>query len=98
MLAHRNGERVRLISAAVSIGAIGFPAIFAAVEALAVRTCTIDGEVIASNGNGLADFQLLLWRKRDDPAILCAFDLLHINGRDLRDEPIETRKASWPGS
>ena len=26
-------------------------------------------------------------------AIYCAFDLLQIDGRDLRDEPIETRKA-----
>jgi ATP-dependent DNA ligase len=36
---------------------------------------------------------LLRWRKRDDPAIYCAFDLLQLDGRDLRDEPIETRKA-----
>jgi ATP-dependent DNA ligase len=39
------------------------------------------------------DFQLLRWRKRDDPAICCAFDLLQLDGRDLRDEPIEPRKA-----
>jgi bifunctional non-homologous end joining protein LigD len=25
--------------------------------------------------------------------VLCVFDLLEIDGRDLRDEPIETRKA-----
>jgi ATP-dependent DNA ligase len=67
--------------------------IVAAVEALAVHTCTIDGELIACDANGLADFQLLRWLKRDDPAILCAFDLLQIDGRDLQDEPIETRKA-----
>src|SRR6516162_9177540 len=46
-------------------------------------------ELIAGDANGLADFQLLRWRKRDDPAIYCAFDLLQLDGRDLRGEPIE---------
>jgi bifunctional non-homologous end joining protein LigD len=68
-----------------------------AVELLAVRTCTIDGEVIACDENGLADFQLLRWRKRDDPAIYCAFDLLQLDGHDLRSEPIETRKTDLAG-
>jgi hypothetical protein len=68
-----------------------FPTIVAAVEALAVHTCTIDGDLIACDANGRADFQLLRWRKRDHPAILCAFDLLQIDGRDLWDEPIDGR-------
>jgi bifunctional non-homologous end joining protein LigD len=58
-----------------------------------VRSCIIDSELIACDVNGLADFQLLRWRKRDDPAIYCAFDLLQLDGRDLRNEPIEERKA-----
>jgi len=58
-----------------------------------VRPCTIDGEVIASNADGLADFELLRYRRRDAAVTLVAFDLLQIDGRDLRDEPIETRKA-----
>ena len=70
-----------------------FPTIVAAVEALAARSCIIDGEVIASDGNGLADFELLRYRRRDAAVTLVAFDLLHIDGRDLRGEPIEARKA-----
>jgi hypothetical protein len=31
------------------------PAIVAAVNALAVRSCTLDGELIACDANGLAD-------------------------------------------
>jgi ATP-dependent DNA ligase len=58
-----------------------------------VRTCVIDGELIACDANGLVDFQLLRWSKRDDPAIYCVFDLIEFDGRDLQDEPIETRKA-----
>jgi hypothetical protein len=73
-----------------SIGDGGFP------QSLPPSTrsrCIIDGELIACDANGLADFQLLRWRKRDDPAIYCAFDLLQIDGRDLRNESMETRKA-----
>jgi bifunctional non-homologous end joining protein LigD len=93
MLAHHDGGRVRLISRRGLDWGGRFPTIVAAIDALPVRTCIIDGELIACDANGLADFQLLRWRKRDDPAIYCAFDLIEIDGRDLRDEPIETRKA-----
>src|SRR6516162_4093584 len=93
MLAHHDGGRARLISRRGFDWGDRFPAIVAAVEALAVRTCTIDGEVIASNADGLADFELLRYRRRDAAVTLVAFDLLQIDGRDLRDEPIETRKA-----
>jgi bifunctional non-homologous end joining protein LigD len=93
MLAHHDGACVRLISRRGLDWGWRFPTIVAAVKALAVRSCILDGELIACDTNGLADFQLLRWRKRDDPAIYCAFDLLQLDGRDLRDEPIETRKA-----
>jgi len=93
MLALRDGERVRLVSRYGVDWTHGFPAIVAAVEALAARNCLIDGEVIACGGDGLADFQLLRRRQHADPAILCAFDLLGLDGHDLRGEPIEERKA-----
>ena len=47
MLSHRNGERVRLLSRRGVDWGDRFPAIVVAVEALAARSCTIDGEVIA---------------------------------------------------
>ena len=93
MLAHHDGERARLTSRRGLDCAWRFPMVVAAIKALAVRSCVIDGELIACDANGLADFQLLRRRKHDDPAIYCVFDLLHLDGRDLRDEPIETRKA-----
>jgi bifunctional non-homologous end joining protein LigD len=70
-----------------------FPPIVAAIEALAVRSCTIDGEVIACRDDGLADFELLRYRRRDAAVTLVAFDLVELDGRDLRREPIEDRKA-----
>jgi bifunctional non-homologous end joining protein LigD len=66
MLAVSNG-RVRLLSRRGIDWGSRFPAIVAAVEALAVRSCTIDGEVIACRKDGLSDFELLRYRRRDAP-------------------------------
>ena len=93
MLARRDGERVRLISRRGVDWGDRFPLVVAAVEALAARSCTTDGEVIACDGDGLADFELLRYRQRDDPVTLVAFDLIEIDGLDVRCEPIGERKA-----
>jgi bifunctional non-homologous end joining protein LigD len=42
----------------------------------------------------LATFQLLRHRRNESQAFLYAFDLLELNGTDLRREPIEVRKAT----
>lgn len=91
MLARRDGDPVRLLSRRGLDWGERFRPIAAAVEALAVRSCIIDGEVIACDGNGLSDFELLRYRHRDDAVTLVAFIELH--GRDLRSEPIEQRKS-----
>jgi bifunctional non-homologous end joining protein LigD len=104
MLAVREGDRARLISRRGLDWGSRFPPIIAAVEALVARTCTIDGELIACDGDGLADFELLRRRRRDAAVTLVAFDLIELDGRDLRREPIETREfiatvggaAAWP--
>jgi ATP-dependent DNA ligase len=93
MIAHRDGERARLISRRGLDWASRFRPIVAAVEALAVQTCTIDGEAIACRDDGLADFELLRYHRRDAAVTLVVFDLLELDGRDLRREPIETRKV-----
>jgi ATP-dependent DNA ligase len=56
MLTHRDGESARLISRRVLDWAWRFPMIVVAVKALAARSCIIDGELIACDANGLADF------------------------------------------
>ena len=43
---------------------------------------------------GLAIFQLLRHRRNEPQAFLYAFDLLELDGADLRREPIEVRKAT----
>jgi hypothetical protein len=49
-------------------------------------------EVIARDANGLAVFDLIRRHRNHGSAILCAFDLLEIDGEDLRRAPIEQRK------
>jgi bifunctional non-homologous end joining protein LigD len=71
-----------------------FPTVAEAVNLLNVRSCLIDGEVVVCNEQGLAVFDLLRRGNRvKHKAHLIAFDLLELDGRDLRGEPIETRKT-----
>jgi ATP-dependent DNA ligase len=93
MIARRDGERSRLGSRHGRDWGDRFPTIVAAVEGLAVRSAVIDGELIACRDDGLADFELLRYGRRDAVITLVGFDLLELNGRDLRREPIEMRKA-----
>jgi bifunctional non-homologous end joining protein LigD len=58
----------------------------------ATKSCLIDGEAIVTNGAGLADFEIMRQRRVNAAAVLIAFDLLELNGEDLRGLPIEKRK------
>lgn len=61
---------------------------------LKVRSCLIDGEVACCNERGLAIFATLRHRRNEANAFLYAFDLLELNGTNVRREPIEVRKAT----
>ena len=61
---------------------------------LTVRSCLIDGEVVCCDEKGVAAFQLLRHRRNEPRAFLYAFDLLELDGTDLRREPLEVRKAT----
>jgi DNA ligase D-like protein (predicted ligase) len=66
-----------------------------AVAKLDCRSAIIDGEVIVQNENGVSDFDALksAIRWRPQSLIFCAFDLLHLNGKNLRDQPFVERRA-----
>ncbi len=67
---------------------------FRPISALPVRSCLIDGEAIVVDKDGLSVFELLRYRRHDHAAVLCAFDLIELNGNDLRRTTIERRKAA----
>jgi bifunctional non-homologous end joining protein LigD len=61
-----------------------YPLIVEAVDALPARSCVIDGEAVACDGNGLSIFEELRWRHHDGHVFLWSFDLLELDGRDMR--------------
>ncbi|WP_367118909.1 RNA ligase family protein [Mesorhizobium sp.] len=70
-----------------------------AAKALNVETAIIDGETIVTNDAGLPDFAALrraITRRQHD-LYFVAFDLLHLNGHDLRDLGIEERREILHG-
>jgi hypothetical protein len=66
----------------------------AAVLVLPACSCLIDGEAIVSDDSGLAVFELIRSFRHDHAVVLCAFDLLELDGQDLRRLPIEQRKQT----
>jgi bifunctional non-homologous end joining protein LigD len=97
ILAHRQGHRVRLLTRNGHDFADRFPLAVEAIEALPVRSCVVDGEAIVCDDNGLAVFGLIRNYSTNASAVLCAFDLLEVNGEDIRREPIEDRKRRLAG-
>jgi ATP-dependent DNA ligase len=59
------------------------------------RSAIIDGEVVVQNERGVSDFEALKSAIRWSPQslVFCAFDLLHLNGKDLRERPLLERRA-----
>jgi bifunctional non-homologous end joining protein LigD len=71
-----------------------FPLIVDAFARLRSRSCIIDGEAVACDSNGVASFDLIRHRRHDDDVFLYAFDLIELNGDDLRRDPLQVRKAT----
>ena len=97
IMAELNAGSVKLITRKGFDLAQRFPLAAAAIAALPARSCVVDGEAIACDANGLSVFDLLRYRRQDDAVTLCAFDLLELDGADLRREPIEVRKRTLSG-
>jgi bifunctional non-homologous end joining protein LigD len=92
ILARKDAAGVRLFTRAGNDFSSRFPFIALAVGKLPVRSCLIDGEAIVCDENGLAVFELIRRHGALASAVLCAFDLLELDGKDLRRQPIEIRK------
>src|SRR5438874_7821069 len=58
------------------------------------RSCIIDGEAVACDDNGVASFDLIRHQRANESVFLYAFDLIELNGDDLRRDPLQVRKAT----
>jgi ATP-dependent DNA ligase len=71
-----------------------FPLIVETLARLRSRSCIIDGEAVACDDNGVASFDLICHHRANDRIFLYAFDLIELNGDDLRRDPLAVRKAT----
>jgi bifunctional non-homologous end joining protein LigD len=96
-LALKGGNQVRLLSRnAKDLGA-KFPEILDSIAELNAHDAVIDGEIVALDEQGRSSFQLLqshdMGHERP-PIFFYAFDLLQLNGKDMKKLPLEERKAT----
>ena len=69
---------------------LGFEALKRSLAKLPVENAILDGEVICLDAKGVSQFNQLLSRKGEP--VLYAFDLLWLEGEDLRQRPLIERK------
>jgi ATP-dependent DNA ligase len=94
MMAKRDLIGIRLLTRNGHDWMDRFPLIAEAMDFLRVKSCLIDGEAVACDAHGLPVFEQLRERRSDRYVFLFAFDLLELNGQDLRRVPIENRKEA----
>jgi bifunctional non-homologous end joining protein LigD len=92
IVARRDKGRVRLLTRNGNDFTEHFPRIADAIRSLNVHSCVIDGEAIVTDDRGLAVFELIRGHDTRQEAELCAFDLIELDGKDIRHTPIEERK------
>jgi DNA ligase 1 len=99
--AHRAGDDVHLYTRNLNDVTDRMPSVVAELFALPVREVVLDGEVMGISEEGLPEaFQdsasTFGRRSGPGPVTLDAswFDILHLDGRDLIDEPLDARLAA----
>lgn len=91
ILAYKEEDRVRLLSRNGKDRTEKFPQIAVAIRSLTPITLLLDGEVVVFDKKGVSRFQLLQQEKGEP--VYAIFDCLFREGKDLRPEPLSTRRA-----
>jgi bifunctional non-homologous end joining protein LigD len=94
-LAFKEGKDVRLISR--NNKPLNYPQVFDSLKLLAVQQAILDGEIAALDEKGRSSFQLLQLSKRsgDVPLVYYVFDLLVLEDKDLRNQPLNARRKPF---
>ena len=94
---HRDGEDVRVWTRTLREVTDGVPELVEQVRSLPCRTAVLDGETLALDDDGrpraFQDTMSRFGSAADETVLLSPFffDLLHLDGRDLLDEPLSVR-------
>jgi bifunctional non-homologous end joining protein LigD len=94
VVARKDGAQVKLYSRPGNDLTYRFPLIVASLAAERTRSCIIDGEAVSCGADGVPRFDRIRYRRHDPSVFLYAFDLIELNGDDLRRKPLEVRKAT----
>jgi bifunctional non-homologous end joining protein LigD len=99
ILARREGRRVTLLSRRWKDWTAAFPTVAEAVAALPCKRAILDGEVAVVMPDGRTSFQALqnAIGQPGSSLVYFAFDLLALDGEDLRALPLEQRKERLAG-
>jgi bifunctional non-homologous end joining protein LigD len=94
-LAHKDGERVRLISRHAKDLTARFPELVEALRTLRPDSIILDGEVAVYDEQLVSRFEWLRAQPKDEvatPPMMMVFDLLRLEGQDVRHEPLRIRR------
>ncbi len=92
ILAYKEGRNVTLLSRNAKDRTAHFQSIANAVGALRPETLLLDGEVVSFDRRGVSRFQLL--QNLAENLHFAVFDCLLSDGRDLRRESLQSRRAA----
>src|SRR4051812_1487645 len=92
VIARKDGDQVRLWARTTSDYSKAFTRIRDAVAALPVESAVLDGEAILLRPDNTSNFDGLRSRQGQAEAILVAYDIMELDGQDVRPEPLEERR------
>lgn len=94
----KDGSRVQLQSRNHKDLTPMYPGIAAAAQNLHAHQVVVDGEIVALDESGRPAFQALQHRSSHPHhhIVFYAFDILHLDGRDIVGERLESRRALLP--
>jgi ATP-dependent DNA ligase len=95
-ICRRDGDRVRAFSRDGHDWSTQLPAIAETMRTLPVTSATLDGEVVICGADGVSQFDrmsVVFGRRGSREAFLYAFDILELDGKDLRAERWDTRRG-----
>jgi bifunctional non-homologous end joining protein LigD len=93
LIVRRDGKVVQLFTRRGHDWTDRYPGIAATAAKLRRRSFTLDGQAAVLDAAGVAVFEALHRRRAAPDAVLHAFDLLELNGKDLRPLSLGERKA-----
>jgi bifunctional non-homologous end joining protein LigD len=96
-LAFKEGKEIRLTSRKNK--PLNYPQLTDSLKLLPADRVILDGEIVALDENGRSSFQLLQnYKSSEQVALVCyVFDLLFLEGKNLRNEPLSARRKLLAG-